>query len=227
MNNDNMYNCDKMIPLPSRPDHVAEVPVQPVGDFIGLRFSERMLIDVTIEKNNNPPKVVSISKGSFVRITYVNKSRIDELSGVIKDISTVKERKAPVQTNRVACACNGLPHYGSYFTIVLDCSTSYQSQLYTITSDMIRDIDLITVKDPNADDEDKCKCCDCCKCKEEETKPPEGDNTGGEDISGDMDITPDEEIEGDDDFGTDPGNTENTNPDDTATDKGLSEDSGL
>lgn len=226
-----MYNCDKMIPLPTREDHSGEVPVQPIGDFISLRFSERRLIDVTIEKSNHRPKVVSISEGSMVRISYVNGSRIDTLTGVIKTLNTIKERRAPFQTNKVPCECHSELQFGSCFVIVLDCSTDYKSTLYDISSDKIRDLDLITEKKkPKKHHDEDHKCCACGKCHKEDNKPSD-ENTGDKDISGDMDITPNEDIEGDDDFGTDPDNNGDDNsaepdPDDSSEDDSEDEDTG-
>lgn len=213
-----MYNCDRNLVSITRPTKVTAYEPSTI-DFLSLEFSERTVVDITIKKANNPPKVVSISNGMFVNIKFVFNGCLYKAAGKIQKITTCDKKTVPTMTKTFLCPCHDGANAG-YFIITLDCSDIFESKVFDIMSQDIRDLEIIDP--PGESDSDNNKCCDCCNCNKEEdtTTPPTTEDNEDPDISGDLDITPDEDLETDTDFGTDP---ENPETEDTTTESGTTD----
>ena len=208
-----MYNCDQNLVSITRPTKVTAYEPSTI-DFLSLEFSERTVVDVTIKKSNHPPKIVSISNGMFVNIKFVYDGCLYKAAGKIQKITTTDKKKVPTMTRTFLCPCHDGANAG-YFIITLDCSDRFESRVFDIMSQDIRDLEIVDL-DGNSDSDKK--CCECCNCNRDNDTtdtPTEDENTEDPDISGELDITPDVDLETDEDFGTDPDNTET---EDTTTD---------
>ena len=223
-----MYNCDRNLVSITRPTKVTAYEPSTI-DFLSLEFSERTIVDVTIKKANNPPKVVSISNGMFVSIKFVFEGALYKAAGKIQKITSSNKMKVPTQTKTILCPCHDSANAG-YFIITIDCSDRFESKVFDIMSQDIRDLEIVDLTGES--DSNNNKCCDCCNCNKEDdtTTPPATEDNEDPDISGDLDITPDEDLETDPDFGTDPDNTDNENnttesgtTDETITDTTVTE----
>ena len=210
MSNTCNYNYDRAIPDLIYPP--TNFPNEPSTiDFLEINFSQRLVVDITINRANNPPKVVSLSNGIYAIIKYVYNGVLYKVAGRIRDI----------QVKNNECDCNSIkPHpikpktFGSsIFILEIDCSDRCESRVYNISSFDIRDIDIFdptAIPDDNKDN--KCCCCgDKCNCGKDSGDSSDGDNTDdGSESEGtkDVTITPDVDLEDDNDFGTDPSETE-------------------
>lgn len=212
-----MYNCDKNLVSITRPTKVTAYEPSTI-DFLSLEFSERMVVDITIKKANNPPKVISISNGMFVNIKFVCDGCLYKATGKIQKITTTNKKTTPTMTRTFICPCHDGANAG-YFIITLDCSDIFESRVFDIMSQDIRDLEIVDLSGNSNSNTNDDKCCDCCTCNRGDTSTdtPTEDNEDP-DISGDIDITPDEDLETDPDFGTDPDYTE---PEDTTTESGT------
>lgn len=211
-----MYNCDKNLVSITRPTKVTAYEPSTI-DFLSLEFTERTVVDVTIKKANNPPKVVSISNGMFINIKFVYDGCLYKAAGKIQKITSSNKMKVPTQTRTFLCSCHDGANAG-YFIITLDCSDRYESKVFDIVSQDIRDLEIVDL-DGNSDSDNK--CCNCCTCnKDNETTDTPSDENTDSDISGELDITPDTDLETDPDFGTD---TDNTETEDTTTESGSTD----
>lgn len=204
-----MYNSFKKIPdivLPPQNN-----PYEPSTiDFLELNFNQRFVVDITINRANNPPKIISISKGMFVYVLFAHDGKLYKTAGRISDITISEcQKNFPNTTRIVPKPCGNK----QIFIIKLDCSDRCESRIYDIASDDIRDISIFDpFKEDNENESNNNCCCKNCNCNITDDSGNQDNTTGtetpddgsGEDISGDVDITPDTDLEDDTDFGTDP-----------------------
>ena len=216
-----MYNCDRVLATIATPSKVT--PYEPSTiDFLSLSFKERMVVDVTIQRANNPPIVVTLTSGQFISVKFVLEGELYKAAGKIRSIRTVGNINSTPESagsgmSMLPCMCRKTG--SEYFIITIDCSDRYESRMFDIVSTDIRDIDIINMDDfhhhHHHDHDHHCHhtcTCDCCNKKDPDTTP---DTPTEEESGGSLDITPDEDMETDTDFGTD---TDVTNPDEGTTD---------
>lgn len=175
-------------------------------DYVGLSFTERKCLDITINRANKPPKVLTINNGNFVIITFRYKNQLYKITGKIQNINNAPNPRAPVQTRVFNPNDSNLCNRNS-FILSIDCSDKFESAVYDIHSSDIRDIDLVQTnvekkpghKHHHSNHNENSDCSECPY--NPNNKPIEDDNP-----STDIDITPDVDLEVDEDFGTDPDN---------------------
>lgn len=198
-----IYNGTRILPeLVKQPTALSPYEKSSV-DYLNLIFNQRICLDITVNKANSAPKVVTISTGNFVNIKFHCDGKLYQAIGKVSGITFTPHPKAPMQTRTFTPTediCKG-----ETFIITIDCSDKCESRLYDIHSCDIRDIDLITDKN-NSDEhhhhdhKPPYGNSDCDKCPYNPNNKPSGGDTKP---PTDVDITPDTDLEEDYDFGTD------------------------
>lgn len=196
------YNHDHHIPDLIYPP--TSFPNEPSTiDFLEINFSQRLVVDITINRANNPPKVITISNGKYAIIKYVFNGVLYKVAGKIRDIQ--------VKVTKDGNYDGTMPPYikpsgKSIFILEIDCSDRCESRIYNISSCDIRDIDIF---DPNEMHKHHHHNHDTDVTNPDDpnnTDNPDDLNTGtgdGSENIKDITVTPDIDLEDDNDFGTD------------------------
>lgn len=197
------YNYDRCIPDLIYPP--TNFPNEPSTiDFLEINFSQRLVVDITINRANNPPKVVTISNGTYAIIKYVFNGVLYKVAGRIRDIQVKNNNDAEnvnIRPTPMRSKTLGKP----IFILEIDCSDRCESRVYNISSCDIRDIDIF---DPRGVHKHHHHHHDIDITNPDD--PSDTDDTNSDTDTGDESedtkdvvVTPDTDLEDDSDFGTD------------------------